>query len=255
MFNNRPPFLLPQISSLVSSTSPALEHFIVPFSLPLPIPPLRLPVLFYPPLCMYTKSPLLVRSSGIACHRGTVEAPDPLPPVHALPSVFTTFVLLKIVGCSSTSCILDYVKSTGGRILSLKSNHDAQESSSHYMNEFDCAQGRRQWHGEDPGLCSSSRRNESQQPVPLLTNGKQFQVLGEIPITTPDNLSVRSKSGPLDPGDKHVGYLDTRQPGFYFIWAWECGPEGKGRREHIQDGGEYYIAPIHSKGTHKYVNR
>lgn len=80
------------------------------------------------------------------------------------------------------------------------------------MNEFDCAQGRRQRHGEDPGLCSSSKRNESQQPVPLLTNGKQFQVLGEIPITTPDNLSVRSKSGPLDPGDKHVGYLDTRQP-------------------------------------------
>nr|KAJ0191231.1 hypothetical protein LSAT_V11C800441990 [Lactuca sativa] len=51
-----------------------------------------------------------------------------LPPADALPSVFTTFVLLKIdstIDRCSTSCILDCLKSTYGHIPSLKSNDDA----------------------------------------------------------------------------------------------------------------------------------
>ncbi|KAH0989599.1 hypothetical protein GBA52_001082 [Prunus armeniaca] len=56
--------------------------------------------------------------------------------------------------------------------------------------------GRRQWQGEDADLSSSSR-HESQQPIPLLTNGQPMS--GEIPCATPDNQSVRTTSGPLDP--------------------------------------------------------
>lgn len=63
------------------------------------------------------------------------------------------------------------------------------------MNEFDCAQGRRQWHGEDPGLCSSSRRNESQQPVPLLTNGKQVRKLLIYPFVL--SIAFLTKRGVL----------------------------------------------------------
>ncbi|KVH99793.1 Cellulose synthase [Cynara cardunculus var. scolymus] len=40
-------------------------------------------------------------------------------------------------------------------------------------------------------------------------------VSGEIPSATPDTLSIRSTSGPLGPGDKHVHslpYIDPRQP-------------------------------------------
>ncbi|CAH1427841.1 unnamed protein product [Lactuca virosa] len=137
--------------------------------------------------------------------------PDALLPIHALPPIFTTFVLLKndsILDCSSISCILDCLKLIGGRIPSLKSNEDALESSSHYMNEFDYAQGRRQWQGEDLDLSSYSRRHESQQPVPL-----SKKVSGEIPISAPHYLSVRSTSGPLGPGHKHVCYMIPRQPG------------------------------------------
>ncbi|KAK9932718.1 hypothetical protein M0R45_019943 [Rubus argutus] len=59
---------------------------------------------------------------------------------------------------------------------------------------------RRQWQGDDADLSSSSR-HESQQPIPLLTNGHRLslQVSGEIPCATPDNQSVITTSGPLDP--------------------------------------------------------
>ncbi|KAI3523145.1 hypothetical protein L1887_01202 [Cichorium endivia] len=90
---------------------------------------------------------------------------------------------------------------------------DDEDDVDDLENEFDYAQGnakgRRQWQGEDPDLSSSSRR-ESQQPVPLLTNDQQ--VSGEIPSATPDNLSIRSTSGPLGPGDKNGHYMDPRQP-------------------------------------------
>ncbi|OMP01075.1 Cellulose synthase [Corchorus capsularis] len=83
-------------------------------------------------------------------------------------------------------------------------------------NEFDYAQGhnkaRRQWQGDDVDL-SSSARHESQQPIPLLTNG--HSVSGEIPCATPDNQSVRTTSGPLGPSEKNVSsspYIDPRQP-------------------------------------------
>jgi cellulose synthase A len=49
-------------------------------------------------------------------------------------------------------------------------------------NEFNYAQGtsnaRRQWQGDDPDLSSSSR-HESQQPIPLLTNGQSVGNLAE----------------------------------------------------------------------------
>lgn len=92
---------------------------------------------------------------------------------------------------------------------------DDEDDVDDLENEFNYPQGnkgRRQWQGDDPDL-SSSARHESQQPVPLLTNGQQ--VSGEIPSITPDNLSIRSTSGPLGPGDKHVHslpYIDPRQP-------------------------------------------
>ncbi|KAI3739483.1 hypothetical protein L2E82_29888 [Cichorium intybus] len=90
---------------------------------------------------------------------------------------------------------------------------DDEDDVDDLENEFDYSQGnakgRRQWQGEDPDLSSSSRR-ESQQPVPLLTNGQQ--VSGEIPSATPDNLSIRSTSGPLGPRDKNGHYMDPRQP-------------------------------------------
>ena len=50
-----------------------------------------------------------------------------------------------------------------------------------------------------------------------------FQVSGEIPSITPDNLSVRSTSGPLGPGDKHahsLPYIDPRQPGAFFYYKY-----------------------------------
>uniref|UniRef100_A0A251VTU7 Cellulose synthase n=1 Tax=Helianthus annuus TaxID=4232 RepID=A0A251VTU7_HELAN len=84
-------------------------------------------------------------------------------------------------------------------------------------NEFDYVQGngktRHQWQQEDSEFSSSSRRHESQQPIPRLTNGQE--VSGEIPSATPDNLSVTSTSGPLGPGGKPVHslpYIDPRQP-------------------------------------------
>ncbi|PWA83406.1 cellulose synthase [Artemisia annua] len=67
----------------------------------------------------------------------------------------------------------------------------------------------RQWQGDSDTELSSSARHE---PVPRLTSGQQ--VSGEIPSVT-DNLSVRSTSGPLGPGDKHghsLSYIDPRQP-------------------------------------------
>ncbi|GMJ07216.1 cellulose synthase 1, anisotropy1, CELLULOSE SYNTHASE 1, RADIALLY SWOLLEN 1 [Hibiscus trionum] len=93
---------------------------------------------------------------------------------------------------------------------------DDEEDVDDLENEFDYAQGhgitRRQWQGEDVDLSSSSR-HESQQPIPLLTNG--HVVSGEIPCATPDNLSVRTTSGPLGPSEKNVSsspYIDPRQP-------------------------------------------
>ncbi|KAM0053754.1 putative cellulose synthase (UDP-forming) [Helianthus debilis subsp. tardiflorus] len=69
-------------------------------------------------------------------------------------------------------------------------------------NEFDYVQGngktRHQWQPED---------SESQQPIPRLTNGQE--VSGEIPSATPDNLSVRSTSGPPV---HSLPYMDPRQP-------------------------------------------
>lgn len=53
---------------------------------------------------------------------------------------------------------------------------DDEEDVDDIDNEFNYAQGnskaRQQWQGEDAGLSSSSR-HESQQPIPLLTNGQQ----------------------------------------------------------------------------------
>lgn len=52
---------------------------------------------------------------------------------------------------------------------------DDEEDVDDIDNEFNYAQGnskaRKQWQGEDAGLSSSSR-HESQQPIPLLTNGQ-----------------------------------------------------------------------------------
>ncbi|XP_021827640.1 cellulose synthase A catalytic subunit 1 [UDP-forming] [Prunus avium] len=77
---------------------------------------------------------------------------------------------------------------------------DDEDDIDDLENEFNYAQGnsnaRRQWQGEDADLSSSSR-HESQQPIPLLTNGQPMS--GEIPCATPDNQSVRTTSGPLDP--------------------------------------------------------
>ncbi|GFS42706.1 cellulose synthase 1 [Actinidia rufa] len=92
---------------------------------------------------------------------------------------------------------------------------DEEDDVDDLENEFNYNQvnskTRRQWQGEDPDLSSSSRHES--QPIPLLTNGQP--VSGEIPSATPDNLSVRTTSGPLGPGDKHVHslpYIDPRQP-------------------------------------------
>lgn len=53
---------------------------------------------------------------------------------------------------------------------------DDEEDVDDIDNEFNYAQGnskaRQQWQGDDAGLSSSSR-HESQQPIPLLTNGQQ----------------------------------------------------------------------------------
>ncbi|KAG8375778.1 hypothetical protein BUALT_Bualt10G0135700 [Buddleja alternifolia] len=82
-------------------------------------------------------------------------------------------------------------------------------------NEFSYSQGkmkaRSQWHGDDAELSASSRR-ESQQPIPLLTNGQPIS--GEIPPSIQDTHSVRSTSGPLGPGDRvhSLPYVDPRQP-------------------------------------------
>ena len=52
---------------------------------------------------------------------------------------------------------------------------DDEDDVDDLENEFNYAQGnsnaRRQWRGEDADLSSSSR-HESQQPIPLLTNGQ-----------------------------------------------------------------------------------
>lgn len=52
---------------------------------------------------------------------------------------------------------------------------DEEEDVDDIDNEFNYAQGnskaRQQWQGDDTGLSSSSR-HESQQPIPLLTNGQ-----------------------------------------------------------------------------------
>lgn len=52
---------------------------------------------------------------------------------------------------------------------------DEEDDVDDIENEFNYAQGnskaRRQWQGEDADLSSSSR-HESQQPIPLLTNGQ-----------------------------------------------------------------------------------
>lgn len=92
---------------------------------------------------------------------------------------------------------------------------DDEEDVDDIDNEFNYAQGnskaRQQWQGDDAGLSSSSR-HESQQPIPLLTNGQP--VSGDFPSATTDTQSVRSMSGPLGPGDKHssLSYVDPRQP-------------------------------------------
>ncbi|GJT12033.1 cellulose synthase A catalytic subunit 1 [UDP-forming], partial [Tanacetum coccineum] len=90
---------------------------------------------------------------------------------------------------------------------------DDEDDVDDLENEFSYPQGnnkaRRQWHGDSDTDLSSSARHEV---VPQLTRGQQ--VSGEIPSVT-DNLSVRSTSGPLGPGDKHVHslpYIDPRQP-------------------------------------------
>ncbi|XP_071696081.1 cellulose synthase A catalytic subunit 1 [UDP-forming]-like [Rutidosis leptorrhynchoides] len=89
---------------------------------------------------------------------------------------------------------------------------DDEEDVDDLENEFNYPQGnkaRRQW-GDDTDLSSSARHD---QPIPRLTNGQQIS--GEIPSITPDNLSIRSTSGPLGPGDRHVHalpYIDPRQP-------------------------------------------
>ncbi|KAK4769406.1 hypothetical protein SAY86_027556 [Trapa natans] len=66
-------------------------------------------------------------------------------------------------------------------------------------NEFNYNQGdttrRRHWQGDDSDISSS--RQESQHSIHLLTNA--HSVSGEIPCATPDNQSVRTTSGPLDP--------------------------------------------------------
>lgn len=52
---------------------------------------------------------------------------------------------------------------------------DDEEDVDDIDNEFNYAQGnskaRQQWQGDDAGLSSSSR-HESQQPIPLLTDGQ-----------------------------------------------------------------------------------
>ncbi|GMP94586.1 hypothetical protein CsSME_00044002 [Camellia sinensis var. sinensis] len=92
---------------------------------------------------------------------------------------------------------------------------DEEDDVDDLENEFNYTQGnsiaRRQWHGEDADLSSSSRHES--QPIRLLTNGQP--VSGEIPSATPDNQSVRTTSGPLGPSDKHghsLQFIDPRQP-------------------------------------------
>lgn len=52
---------------------------------------------------------------------------------------------------------------------------DDEDDVDDIENEFNYVQGsgktKRQWHGEDVEL-STSARHESQQPIPLLTNGQ-----------------------------------------------------------------------------------
>lgn len=52
---------------------------------------------------------------------------------------------------------------------------DDEDDVDDIENEFNYVQGsskaKRQWHGEDAEL-STSARHESQQPIPLLTNGQ-----------------------------------------------------------------------------------
>ncbi|KAL0330621.1 UNVERIFIED_CONTAM: Cellulose synthase A catalytic subunit [UDP-forming] [Sesamum angustifolium] len=92
---------------------------------------------------------------------------------------------------------------------------DDEDDIDDLENEFSYSQGkvkaRSQWHGDDAELSASSRR-ESQQPIPLLTNGQS--VSGEIPPSMQDTHSVRSTSGPLGPGDRvhSLPYVDPRQP-------------------------------------------
>ncbi|KAI7987795.1 putative cellulose synthase A catalytic subunit 1 [UDP-forming] [Camellia lanceoleosa] len=99
---------------------------------------------------------------------------------------------------------------------------DEEDDVDDLENEFNYNQGkaRRQWQGEDADLSSSSRHES--QPIPLLTNGRSvIDVSGEIPSVTPDNQSVRTTSGPLGPGDKHVHslpYIDPRQPVICEVW-------------------------------------
>ncbi|KAG2691511.1 hypothetical protein I3760_08G012600 [Carya illinoinensis] len=93
---------------------------------------------------------------------------------------------------------------------------DDEDDVDDLENEFNYTQGnsktRRQWQGEDAELSSSSR-HESQQPIPLLTNGQP--VSGDFPCATSDNQSVRSTSGPLGPSEKHahsLPYIDPKLP-------------------------------------------
>ncbi|KAK6119614.1 hypothetical protein DH2020_046637 [Rehmannia glutinosa] len=92
---------------------------------------------------------------------------------------------------------------------------DDEDGIDDLENEFIYSQGkvkaRSQWHGDDAELSASLRR-ESQQPIPLLTNGQP--VSGEIPPSIQDTHSVRSTSGPLGPGDRvhSLPYVDPRQP-------------------------------------------
>ncbi|KAF5726235.1 cellulose synthase A catalytic subunit 1 [Tripterygium wilfordii] len=89
---------------------------------------------------------------------------------------------------------------------------DEEEDIDDLENEFnythDNSKARRHWQGED---LASSSRHESQQPIPLLTNGQVIS--GEIP--THDNQSVRTTSGPLGTAERNgqsSPYIDPRQP-------------------------------------------
>lgn len=54
---------------------------------------------------------------------------------------------------------------------------DDEDDVDDLENEFDYVQGsgktRHQWQGDDSEISSSSRRHESGQPIPRLTNGHQ----------------------------------------------------------------------------------